>query len=190
MSRVKASMKAVLEATGIYRITDGSPIDCELAAYEAGFEMVEAELEALLKDIFVVTASEEALTQHELNFRPLKSNSPLELRRRMLLKRYAMQPTDFTQGDLENALEAAGVLGKVFENEGDGDIKGVMVDFARVYGINTAQAVLEVESIMPAHLPLNLNTSLVTWEWLDSLAKSFAELEEYSYTWQEFENAI
>lgn len=184
MINAAESMKKVLEQTGVYKIDKGSPIDSELKAYEAGFELFEKSFESLLADIFVLTASDAEIERRELLFRPLRSEETLDVRRQMLISRYSLSPNDYTREKLEQAVFGAGVIGRLSENYNG----GLFLDFSKLLGINLSQALAELETVLPAHLNLEMNTNLFTWQFFDELGKTFAELEAYDYTWDEIEN--
>ena len=60
-----AHMAQVLEATGLYDLSGSTQVEGELAAYAAGFALVEDALEDLLGELFVSTAQGPGLDRWE-----------------------------------------------------------------------------------------------------------------------------
>lgn len=86
----------VLEGTGLYELTGSSPVDWELAAYGAGFALLEERFDQLLGDLFPATASREKLAQWEALFRPQRARASLKDCREMVQCRLAIQRDGFT----------------------------------------------------------------------------------------------
>lgn len=165
--RALEHMKQVLEHTGLYTMTGSTPVEWELAAFGAGFELLEDRFDKILGDLFLSTASEEMLTRWESLFRPQPSTASLEDRRKSILARFAVHPDDFTPQGVKSMLPGAGVQGVLLENQ-----DGLVVLLGRLLGINQAEAERELDVLLPSHLPWEWDES-VTWVALDAYSKSF-----------------
>ena len=134
----------VLEGTGLYELTGASPVDWELAAYGAGFALLEERFDQLLGDLFPATASREKLAQWEALFRPQRARASLEDCREMVQCRLAIQRDGFTPPDVQALLPGAGVRGLLLEGE-----SGLTVVLGRLLGVTQAEAQRELDQLLP-----------------------------------------
>lgn len=81
------SMKNKLESTGLYRVEDGSNIKAELTAYAAGLDELFSQLDEILDECYVPTASGYGITQRELFIGVPRDEYTLDKRREMLINR-------------------------------------------------------------------------------------------------------
>lgn len=182
MTGAAARIRRILENTGLYTFPGDTLADWELAAFDAGFRLVEDGLEELLADLFIQTASEESLETRELLFRPQRTEGELERRRAALLARYASDVNGCTPERLSQLLHAACMEGRVMEKQGN----GVGVDVWELSGITREEAGLELETLMPAHLPFAQDYTL-TWKKLDGEDRTFAQRDGEDKTWTELD---
>lgn len=78
------SMKAKLESTGIYSVTEASNISKELKAYAEGLDIVFDELEIMERECFIETAESYGLSERERFVGVDRSGEALEKRRELL----------------------------------------------------------------------------------------------------------
>lgn len=78
------SMKAKLESTGIYSVTDASNISKELKSYAEGLDRVFDELEIMERECFIETAESYGLSERERFLGVDRSGEDLEKRRKLL----------------------------------------------------------------------------------------------------------
>ncbi len=78
------SMKTKLEATGLYKIEEGSNIFAELSAYAAGLDVLFETLDKMLAELFIDTAEDYGLSCREELLGKVKNDYPIDRRREML----------------------------------------------------------------------------------------------------------
>jgi len=139
-------MEKVLASSGVYRLTGGSPLEWELAAYAAGFALVEQGLEQAAQDVFAGTAGAQRLAQWEETFLPRPAGCPLEARREMLSARLRARPEPLVLADMPGLLLAAGIRGTAEE------VDGVLRITPSEYLLPEALAKKELGLLMPLHL--------------------------------------
>lgn len=144
------NIEKILKSTGIYN-TDGWGISAEIAAYEAGFKLIEDRMNQLLNDRYLFLASEEALRRREAYFRPIPAKiNELVLRKQLLLRG---QPFSGKINDINNNFMKSGCMGYITENHEN----GILVTITSTMGITAAEAQKELKCYLPVHLPVKFN---------------------------------
>lgn len=179
--RALEHMKQVLEDTGLYTMTGSSPAEWELAAFGAGFALLEERFDRVLGDLFVDTASEEMLARWEKLFRPQPSTGGLEDSRDTVRQRFAVHPDGFTPQAVKNMLPGAGVRGLLLEKG-----TSLVVVLGRLLGVNKEEANQELSQLLPSHLPWEWDES-ITWVALDAYSGSFRQWDEAGFAWSQFD---
>lgn len=174
----------VLEGTGLYELTGSSPVDWELAAYGAGFALLEERFDQLLGDLFPATASREKLAQWEELFRPQRARASLEDCRETVQCRLAIQRDGFTPPDVQALLPGAGVRGLLLEGE-----SGLTVVLGRLLGVTQAEAQRELDQLLPAHLAWAWEES-ITWVAWDAYSHPFEEWDGLGLTWAQLDQMV
>lgn len=178
MTETEKRMRGILTRTGLYDGTDRL-FSAEMAAYGAGLSILFEEVEQCRRNLFVQTADAETLGRFEKLFRIIPSESDVETRRAMLLKRGSVTPADHTKAALEEQLLAAGIRGNIVENhEG-----GVYVNVQEVLGISQEAAAYEAATFLPAHLPCVMDFGVNTWDTVDAREMTFDEMDAADSTW-------
>lgn len=144
--RARENMEKLLGQSGVYRLTGDAPLDWELAAYAAGFALVEQGLEQARADIFAGTAGEERLAQWEAYFLPHAAGCPAEERRAVLAARLRARPGPLTLADMPGLLLAAGIRGTAEE------VGGTLRITPGEYLLPEPLAKKELAALMPLHL--------------------------------------
>lgn len=144
----RENMGKILSDSGVYRLTGDSPLDWELDAYAAGFELVENGLEMAAKDIFAATAGAERLGQWEQYFLPGPAGCPVEDRQSIVSARLRARPGPVTLEDLPELMLAAGIVGTAEE------VEGVLQITPETYLLPEALAKKELALLLPLH-----------WQW-------------------------
>ena len=150
-----AHMAQVLEATGLYDLSGSTQVEGELAAYAAGFALVEDALEDLLGELFVSTAQGPGLERWEKLLWGDVLPGEAQTRRRELLAGLGAHGGMHTKEDFESLLPAAGLEGTVTETE-DG---GLAVAASLLGNVTEDQARLALSRLLPAHLAWELTLS-------------------------------
>jgi hypothetical protein len=179
--RALEHMKRVLENMGLYELTGDSAVEWELAAYDAGFSLLEERFDRLLGDLFVDTASRERIAQWEVLFRDQPAQTNLEDCRESVRQRLSVHPGCFTPQAVKAVLPAAGVRGLLLEEE-----KKLVVLLGRLMGINQNEANLELDRLLPSHIPWSWDDS-VTWVALNAYPATFQDWDGLGRTWQELD---
>lgn len=169
----------ILSDTGLYQLTGSTPVDWELSGYGAGFALVEERLEALLADLFAITAGRQRLAVWEELFRKQPSTAALEECQEMVHSRLSVRPDGVNLEALQALLPGAGVRGLLLE---DGDELTVVL--GKLLGLTKVEATRELDQLLPAHLTWTLDES-ITWVALDAYSGSFSQWDALGLTWSE-----
>lgn len=143
----EANIRKILSESGVYQLTGNTPVDWELAAYGAGLQALEENMEALEQDLFAATASAGQLDRWEALYRPQTSSGALADRRRTVTKALAGYGGVATLAVLKNLVEAAGIEGTVKLEGGK-----VKITAARYLGVSQKEAERMLDRLLPAHL--------------------------------------
>lgn len=177
VSGVLENIRRILQATGLYALSPGGLSASELAAYGAGFAVFEAAYHRLQEDLFIQTASSELLDAYESLFRPVVSAEREETRRAMLLQRFSVSGQDNTRAKLEARLWAAGVQGTITEWHGG----GLLIKARKLLGLSKAAVQQELNGLLPAHLPYELEYT--PFSWADIIQLTWHEIEAKGLSW-------
>lgn len=172
-------MLKILEETEIYS-GENKHLMNELIAYEVGIEIIEKEIETLLQDVFIQTASREVLQAKELLFRPYVSETELNKLRETLRLRYSVRELDATEKHLTEIITAAGGTGVAKEKQNG----GILIDISDL-NLPKEEFMLEMDTFLPAHLGCEYVFDILNWKYLDLVSKTFDELDGYDFTWDE-----
>lgn len=103
------SMRSKLISTGLYRVSEGDAVDCELKAYSEELDRVYSELDVLLREAFVQTAETYGITEREKFIGKERSDLTLEGRRELLMLRETSASGGHGIADLNQVIESLGV---------------------------------------------------------------------------------
>ncbi len=174
-------MREILNGTEAYRLTGESLADREINACGAGFDLLERELEGLLADLFISTASESRLAVWEQTLRGQASGGTPDERRAALAGRLSMNPRRFRPEDFPSLLRAAGLEGAVREESG-----GLRIFLGKLLGIPGEEARLELDRLLPSHLAWEWDEG-VCWAALDAWLPKFEALDGLGLSWEELD---
>ncbi len=180
-------MRALLKPIGIYRIRDGSLIDAELTAYYEGLRMAEEAMAELWREGFVQSAQAEGLREWEAIIRStaLESNS-LAARRDIVLYTLSRMPGDFNLAGILRGLRSVGLECTLTEEPERFQVRINVLAYTGA--LRTYEGVLtRVCSILPAHVAVELDMGINTWDMLDEAARSFDAIDGLDYSWDEHE---
>lgn len=104
-----SSMKSKLAPLGVYSISDGSVIDCELKAYAAGLEPLLQELELFEREGFIITAESFGLSEREAFVDREKPGLTTAARRALLLEYEQNLGICITPAEFTRQLESFGL---------------------------------------------------------------------------------
>jgi len=172
---------------GVYRLSQNSLIDCEIAAYESAFEMLEELIAKILSQSFVQTSEGSGLSKHErlvgLQERP---NMSLESRRELIIYRLSTSPFDFTHSGMVNSVRAAGLDAEIIENYAEESLtlisKRLIDEFLELDGVRA-----NVDTMLPAHLIALYDIGIMTWYMFDLWDGRWTEWDSKDFTWAQFD---
>lgn len=176
-----------LEPLRLYALRRNSLIDCELAAYETAFSMLEAGLEDIRAQAFVQTATGGGLKLHEklvgLQERPGLS---LETRRALVLYRRSIAPFDFNLEGMLGSIRGAGMEAEIIENYAGESLKiisrNLIDDFADLDSVKAS-----LTTMLPAHLECEFDIGFLTWDMFDDKAVDWDDWDALDFTWEQFD---
>ena len=140
------NMKKLLARSGVYKLTGDTPLEWELAAYDAGFSLLEEALSRTEAGIFADTAPQEWLDEWETRYFPQPVQADLVTRREMLKERLLPRKGPVTLLDMPGLLLAAGIRGTAAEEGGRVVITPIE------YLAPKAQAERALGQLMPLHV--------------------------------------
>ena len=168
----------LLRPLGLYALGRGSLIDAELAAYGAGFEVIEAALEELESAGHPQLATGRALDLHEAAVGlPERTGVDDNARRELILRRLSW-PFPATRAGTEEALAGCGLLDPRIEER-----PGALFVSAGglVPGMSADQCWELALRVLPAHLPVFALGP--TWDEWDDTAKTWDERDALERSW-------
>lgn len=171
----------------LYALNQNSLIDCELAAYDVAFSMLEQSIREILADAFVQTASDAGLAMHEkLVGLHERSGVSLDARRALVLYRKSVAPFDFNLNGMLGSLLAAGLEAEIIENYDNESLKiisrNIIDDF---YDLDALKA--SVFTMLPAHLEAEFDVGFMTWDMFESYSVIWDDWDSIDFTWEQFD---
>ena len=178
------SMKRAMQPLGIYR-RNAENLTNELTVYADELELLYSEIDALIPEGFITTATGIGLKEYEELFGPEQASLSAETRRERLLKRMNLGEGDFTPAGIRKALDSFG-------------LEYVIAEFPTLNRLNIVAQTdytkaeqtfikAEVEKIVPAHLEFQLVFNTLTWDELDARNKTFAQLDSDDLDWDQID---
>ena len=182
---VLQSMKKALMPLMIYR-SDAPNLGNELKAYADELERLYTELDTLLPEGFLASATGRGLTEYEELFGPGQSSLTAAERRERLQKRLTLGEGDFTPAGIRKALDSFGLEYTISEFPTLNRLNIVaQTDYSKA---QQALIAAETAKIVPAHLEFQLVFNTLMWSELDALNKTFATLDYENLTWDEIDS--
>lgn len=176
-----------LKPLKIYALNRNSLIDCELAAYEVAFSLLDSALEDIRAQAFVQTADGEGLRLHEklvgLQERP---GLGLDTRRALVLYRRSIAPFDFNLEGMLSSIRGAGMEAEIIENRAGEGLKiiskNLIDDFADLDSVKAS-----LFKMLPAHLECEFDIGFLTWDMFDGENVSWDDWDALNFTWEQFD---
>lgn len=159
----------------LYALEQDSLVDKELAAYGAGFSLVEELLADIEAQAFIHTTTGESLARHEqlVGLVP-QPGSDLETRRSLVLYRLGVAPHDYTLSGLTSSIRAAGMEALITELP---ESESLRVRCERLIDttMDLERLLDSVESMLPAHLEILFDIGEMTWDMFDSYGAAWTD---------------
>lgn len=173
-----------LASLGLYRPQSGGIVAGELAAYQAGFALLEQQLERLERLTCPSRMESAQLIQYcrLLGYEPPAQLTHAELRQAfdLLLTSYK----GWSLAELEQRLRALGA--QVIVQEAGNT---VVLYYDTLQGIVASSEQLQdlALAFLPAGVPVRLETGGPDWSQLDAAGYTASELEAKAFTWTQFD---
>ena len=154
-----------------------SLVRCELESYLSVLEPLEKEILSVINNIFAESCELDRLTEFERMLGiPVNLDIPTEQRRKILVSKISLNPSDFHREGLERSLGALGIRAKVMEQPGGTTI---FVEAEKMADIKMTldQAKEAFRELMPAHLDAEFLTGGISFSQFDALDKTFVQLD-------------
>lgn len=185
MSDTYISMKNALSTLSLYDFDDTN-ISNELKVYAYVLDELNNELNVMLDECFIDTASSYGLSQRELIIGDVRNDLSVDKRREMLKLRESICKSSFTVEKIKESLKSFGLQ---FELKEYPSLYIVNIDARGSYSAKEQVWIRnEVEKIMPAHLTAQVIFGGPTWEVSDNKNNTFSYIDSLSYTWDTIDN--
>ena len=182
---VLESMRRAMRPLGIYR-ANAAHLNAELKAYADELEQLYTELEEMLPERFITTATDRGLKEYEELFGPAQEALSVQERRERLQKRLTLGEGDFTPAGIEKALDSFGLVYTISEFPTLNRLNIIaQADYSKA-----EQAFIrsEVEKIVPAHLEFQMVFNSLMWSELDARDMTFGALDNDDLTWEQIDS--
>ena len=164
-----------------------SLIRCELESYLSVLEPLEKEILSAADNVFAMSCDLNRLTEFERMLGiPVNPDISTEQRRKILVSKLSLNPSDFHREGLERSLGALGIRAKVKDQPGG---KTIFVEAEKMADIKMTldQAKEAFRELMPAHLEAEFLTGGINFSQFDGLNKTFAQLDAMDKSWSQLE---
>jgi len=181
---VLQSMKRALSPLEIYR-TNAPNLLNELKTYADEIELLYTQLDELLPEGFLTTATGIGLREYEELFGPEMTSLSAAERRNRLKLRMSLGEGDFTPTGIRKALDSFGLEYTISEFPTLNRLNII----AQANYTKAQQAFIrrEVEKIVPAHLEFQLVFNTLMWSELDARDKTFSALDNDNLRWEQID---
>jgi len=181
-------LKDLLRPLGVYRL-DGSFLGAELESFGGALDKAEQVLDAIQKEMCLVTADAQGLENIAGLFvrRPVTEN-PRQLGT-ALAALLRIGGDSFTLSAINDTLTGCGLKVAVSETDHPGTVE---VRFAEVAGVPDGFADMKriIEDILPAHLDIAYIFWYQTWAQIEARQLTWQALEERQITWKQLETMV
>ncbi len=179
------SIATKLAPMGIYNLEEGSNIYTEISAYCSALDCHRKNIDEALRECFISSAESYGLDNREKIIGGIRTDYPLEDRRKMLVLRKSMGENDFTLAGLKKLLDSIGVYDYRIE-----EIYELNEIAINIFGSYTpedeAWITNQINLMVPAHLACDVYLGGVRWSVLDIQDYTFRRIDSNNYTWTQF----
>lgn len=181
------TIKRVLSPLCLYNLNDESLVTKELTVYSDEIDLLHTELENILKEFFINTATDYGIYLRERIFGSIKSNLPLNERRKILLNRYSEKSYKCNKKSVEKSLISAGMNGYITEYP---ERNLLYINCLNMFDTTITREMAEriILEFIPAHLDVEFDYRTLTWEHIDNLDLDFSNIDETDLTWENIDN--
>lgn len=165
---------------------DSGIVSAEMQSYAVALDYLEDAVREILSESFINTAVSYGITQREKLIGKERSDLDLETRRSMLLQRQKINGKDFTLKSFKDAFESLDFDCDIVEMPSSFTVS---VESKGTYTpAQKAWIKSQAESLLPAHLIFSLSFGGYSWNDIESKGKTFSQIENLSYTWNDTDN--
>lgn len=188
MIQSKVSIRNYLADIPLYDAENPS-LDVELSVYSFLIDELNLEIEKMLCECFIDTATSYGLENKELLISDVRDDLTIEQRRAMLRLRENIDSSSFTVKKIKEACDSfAQCKCKFIEYP---SLYTVCVEIVGNY--KSAQIALikqQIKKIIPAHLNLNISFNGYPWSYSDLKNNRFEYIDNLDYTWEKIDNLL
>lgn len=149
------SMKSKLAPLGLYLLSEGSVVDCELKAYAAGIDPLLQELELLEREGFITTAESFGLSEREAFVDREKPGLSAQARRALLLEYEQNLGISITPDEFTRQLESFGLQAFRFTEHPLQRVLDIHIDEELTAGRKNLIS-KKIRSIVPIHIYVSI----------------------------------
>ncbi len=185
MKDTYTSMIDALSPLNLYSFDDTN-ISMELSVYAYFLDELNSELDTMLNECFIDSASSYGLSFRELIIGAERTDLTVKKRREMLKLRESISKSSFTVEKIKESIRSFGLDFKITEYPSMYIVRIEAVgDYSKA---EQAWIVSEIEKIMPAHLSVQVVFGGPSWEKSDAEDNTFSQIDAFNYTWEEIDN--
>lgn len=188
MVNSSVSMEKYLERIPLYDVNN-SVLSNELAVYSFLIDELNAEIEKMLCESFIDTASSYGLENKELLISDVRDDLTIEQRRAMLKLRENIDSSSFTVSKIKEACDSFALCKCKFTEYPS--LYTVAIEIVGNY--KDAQISLikqQIKKIIPAHLNLSISFNGYPWSYNDLKNNRFLYIDNLDYTWEKIDNLL
>ena len=188
MIQSKASMENYLARIPLYDVKNES-LSNELTVYSLLIDELNLEIEKMLCECFIDTASSYGLENKELLISDVRDDLTVEQRRAMLKLRENIDSSSFTVSKIKEACDSFALCKCKFTEYPS--LYTVAIEILGNY--TSAQISLikqQIKKIIPAHLALSISFNGYTWYYSDLKNNRFSYIDNLDYTWEKIDNLL
>ncbi len=182
------TLKRTLEATGFYSVEPNTPLSAELMTYADEIDRIEAEIDLLKREMFIVTAQDFGLTRNEKLYGREMYDLSTDDRRTILLNRLCITPSDHTVSSMAKVLTSCGLTHFNIYEQKNMEVLTVTGNGHIYSSTQRAWILSQLSQLMPAHLELYVFLNEINWLGLEARNKTWQELDEADLTWYQIDN--
>lgn len=176
-----------LQPLKLYSLNKSSNVYKELSVYASELELLNDQLEELLKECFVQTAETYGLDNIEHIYMEPATALDTETRRQRIINRLQICDNDYTVEGVTKAIKCFGtenfsIIEYPQRNQLVVEVFGDYTDFQAQF-IKT-----EIEKLIPADNTVLVYFNGISWSEFESKNLTFAQIDTLDYTWKTIDN--
>lgn len=172
----------ILSPLNIYNLSENTNVYKELMTYAQELDLINLQLDILLRESFIITAEDYGLSLIEKIYTAPSADEDNSLRRERILNRLNIDDSCFTLEKIKNSITGFGA--ENFQILEFPDRYNIVVEIYGDYDETKISFIKnEVRKIMPAHQKNEVYFNGISWVEIDSQALSFDSMDAKAYSW-------